>query len=125
MNKRRTNPVPLLSVTVLCFVLIGYFNSRNGGDDKTPPPQQQQPSVESNPSTQGQSKDGLSSRLNVGGAPGSGPKMPPRPGVQIQGPDGAPGPKPQMHPAKLYKAKPSDSQTSVEWWSDEANKTFK
>lgn len=138
MKKRRTNPIPLLSVMLLCFVLIGYFNSRGNGDDKNAQQQQQQqaqqqtnvePSSAVGPPTKAPSKEDLASRLNVGapvapGSPGSGPRMPAKPGIRIQGPDGAPGPPPQMHPAKLYKPKPSDSQISGQWYTDETNKTF-
>ncbi len=137
--KKRSNPIPLLSVMILCLVLVGYFNSRNSSANQDPQQQQQQQQQQSNtedtkvvgPPSQGPSKQELLSQVTPGGgkgpttAPamgaGQGPLMNVKPHLVLKG---GPQTPPKMAQAKPFKPKPTDSSISTQWYTNETNKNL-
>lgn len=130
MKKRRSNPIPLLSVFILCGALIAWYNNKNAPDTSAQQQQQQQPTNVDNGTTlkpsKAPSKEELQSAVHVGGAgtqTGTGPLMPKGMGPAGGPPGMPPGmPHPPKGPIRPYKPKPSDSSISTQWYTDEANK---
>jgi hypothetical protein len=124
--KKRSNPIPLYSVAILCFVLIGYFGYRNSPSTPDAPQQQQPPTGDPvGKERPAPSKSDISSHIDIGTpqvASTAKPGMPPMPKQRFE--KGGKYPLPPLHSPKPHRPMPNDSSISTQWYTDEANKTM-
>jgi hypothetical protein len=132
--KKRSNPIPLISVAGLCLVLIGYMNFRSApvSPDQAakaaqPTPPMGNPDAVSAAREAPTAKD-IHNSINVGTTPSD--TLKPQPHIPVgANMIGSPGhmaphlpPQEVSHmPVKPQKPKPNDASISSQWYTDDSN----